>query len=418
MAAAAYGLAGGTGLWVFTCVWIGLFLVSLLSLVGKRCSLPYAGLLYAIVAKFSSVVWSSRPHVMALGLFSVWVWVILTSLQSRRPSLLWSLPLIQLVWANVHGSAPLGPALAGFAWLVSWWRPHSRMLEGMNADLPWRNRLGIATALSGVASLANPQGWRSWWYIVAASQHPLIVTFIDEWQPPRFDSIRFWPVLLGVLAVVALLAAKRGKARIPALEGLLALVFFFLSMRQARHVPYFYFSVALLLASLLGNAQAQREQRLSKAAKAVVAVCTVSVLTGAMLLYSPAWVVRKDGSSDYPVQAVEYVKNSGGMRVFNDYNWGGYLIWEGIAPFIDGRADMYVFGGDIFRDYIGATLPESSLRRSLGLDMDPGHYLYKHSVDTVLIAAGSSLDWFLRGDSRWQETYRDAGAVVFIRKEN
>ena len=57
-------------------------------------------------------------------------------------------------------------------------------------------------------------------------------------------------------------------------------------------------------------------------------------------------------------------------------------------------------------------------RASLGLDKDRGYYLDKYSVDTILIGCDSSLEWFLRGDSRWQESYRDAKAVIFTRKGN
>ena len=62
----------------------------------------------------------------------------------------------------------------------------------------------------------------------------------------------------------------------------------------------------------------------------------------------------------YPVEAVKYIKENidiENMRVFNEYNFGSYLILNDIPVFIDSRADLYTkeFSGldyDIFNDWI------------------------------------------------------------------
>ena len=41
--------------------------------------------------------------------------------------------------------------------------------------------------------------------------------------------------------------------------------------------------------------------------------------------------------------------------VFNEYGFGGYLIFAHVRPFIDGRADMY--GGPFLRQYAAITRP-------------------------------------------------------------
>ena len=420
LAAAIYGLGGSTGVWAFNSAWIALFCLVLFVLVRQRCSLACTARIYVLVVLSSSIVWTARPHVMALGLFALWMYLILTSIASRRHALLYGLPFIAVVWANVHGSAPLGPALAAAVWLVSSFSFKNEALMGTGGTQEWRKHLAVATALSAGASLVNPQGWRLWWYIAAASQNALITTFIEEWQSPDFSEMRFWPILLGAVVLVLLLVVRRGRVAVPVLEGLLTLGFFLLCIRQARHVPYFYFFAALLIGSLTGSQETREERGLSPLTKAALVIITAAFLVLTVRLDPPGWIVRPDGTSDYPVEAVQRIKamNPPVMRLFNDYYWGGYLIWEGVSPFIDGRADMYVFNGDVFNDYMGATLAGQDQRASLGLDKDRGYYLDKYSVDTILIGCDSSLEWFLRGDSRWQESYRDAKAVIFTRKGN
>ena len=61
----------------------------------------------------------------------------------------------------------------------------------------------------------------------------------------------------------------------------------------------------------------------------------------------------------YPVEAVKYIKeniNIEEMRLFNEYNYGSYLLHHDIPVFIDSRAELYTseFSGldyDIFDDY-------------------------------------------------------------------
>jgi len=71
--------------------------------------------------------------------------------------------------------------------------------------------------------------------------------------------------------------------------------------------------------------------------------------------------LKKDYINDelYPIEAVKYIKeniNINEMRIFNDYNFGSYLILNDIPVFIDSRADLYTkqfsgFDYDIFDDF-------------------------------------------------------------------
>ena len=70
----------------------------------------------------------------------------------------------------------------------------------------------------------------------------------------------------------------------------------------------------------------------------------------------------------YPVDAVKYIKENidiDEMRIFNEYNFGSYLLLNDIPVFIDSRADLYTkqfsgFDFDVFDDYhyINSNYPE------------------------------------------------------------
>ncbi|MEW6726179.1 MAG: hypothetical protein AB1327_04375 [Bacillota bacterium] len=417
LAASVYRLGGSTGVWLFNALWVGLFGLSVFLLLRSRCSLPRAALLYAAVLCSSSVAWHARPHVMAQGLFALWMLVVLAAW--RHPRLLYLLPVIEVVWANVHGSAPLGPVILAGAWLLSGFEWRWGVLESLKPDHAVRRTLGITAVLSFAASLVNPHGVLLWWYVVAASQHPLIKEFIAEWQSPNFHHIDFWPIILFVLALFGFLLRGRKDRRLPVFETLLTGGFFVLCMQQMRHVPYFYFTAALVLASLWGKERPGNEAFPDRKTGVAAFLCGLLVLAAGYRFFPPTWMADRSGRSDFPIAAVDYLqdKGLGHSRLFNDYYWGGYLIWRNMSPFIDGRADMYAFNGDVFKDYFGFTLSNPQKRNSLGLKQNPGFYLDKYAVDAVLTHNGSSLDWYMEDRGGWREVYRDDKAVIYVRKE-
>ena len=77
----------------------------------------------------------------------------------------------------------------------------------------------------------------------------------------------------------------------------------------------------------------------------------------------------------YPVEAVKYIKSNidiNDMKLFNDYNFGSYLLLNDIPVFIDSRADLYTkefsgFDYDIFDDYEASDIKYSSLFEFYGI---------------------------------------------------
>jgi hypothetical protein len=108
----------------------------------------------------------------------------------------------------------------------------------------------------------------------------------------------------------------------------------------------------------------------------------------------------------YPVAALDYIETNGlaERRIYNSYNWGGYLLWRGAPVFIDGRADVY---GDAFIDeYVLAYQLRDGWRQPLE----------RYEVEYVLIESSASLAALLEETDKWQRAYRDELAVVYVRQ--
>lgn len=115
----------------------------------------------------------------------------------------------------------------------------------------------------------------------------------------------------------------------------------------------------------------------------------------------------------YPIAATEFIKNNLNVqeiKLFNEYNFGSYLLYHDIPVFIDSRADVYdpQFNGwedDIFRDFINIT----------GACNDYEDKFEHYGITHLLIYRNSMLDKVLRLDTNYNELYKDDNFIIYQR---
>ena len=105
--------------------------------------------------------------------------------------------------------------------------------------------------------------------------------------------------------------------------------------------------------------------------------------------------------SSYPVDAVKYIKENidyKNVRIFNQYDYGSYLLFEEIPVFIDSRADLYLeeFNKDctVFKDYFDAKL----------------NYKYQfniYDIDYVLLRNDTPLYTTIVNYENYNKVYKD-----------
>jgi hypothetical protein len=107
-----------------------------------------------------------------------------------------------------------------------------------------------------------------------------------------------------------------------------------------------------------------------------------------------------------PVAAVAELKKLNLSRVFNDYDFGGFLIANGVAPFIDGRTELY--GEKFFVDHNAASglmEPENLFR-----------LLDEYRIEATLMRTQSAATKLLDHVDGWQKIYSDDIATIHLRK--
>ena len=339
----------------------------------------------------------ARPHVLALPLLVAWVGGLIASADRRGAPSFWLLPLMAL-WANLHGGFVFGLMLIAPVGLDAI----------LSAEPALRKSLALRWAVFALAALiascCTPYGWNA----LLASQKILelgsALPLIMEWKPADFGSVGALEIcLLSGIGLALLRGIKLPPLRIALLLGLLHMA---LSQGRASEILAMVAPLVLAapLARQIGGVEASNPHTAPPARGVLLAGVAVALLA-ATLVYTSVhrFEPHTHGS---PVAAVAALKKLNLARVFNDYDFGGYLIANGVAPFIDGRTELY--GEKFFVDHNAASglmEPENLFR-----------LLEQYKIEATLMRTQSAATKLLDHIDGWQKVYADDIATVHLRK--
>jgi hypothetical protein len=347
----------------------------------------------------------ARPHMLAMPLLLWWTCEMVRARADGDSPRLVALPLMVL-WANLHGGFTLGLLLAG-AFMVE-----AVIDAPTTARRVTAIRWGRFVTLAAAASLLTPHGVDGplfTWHILVNLSYTL--DRVGEWLSPNFHKpqpLELW--LLGALGF----AMTQG-IRFPAVRVGLVLLLVHLSLKHIRNVELLGLLSSVMLAPAIASHRRRTQaasaqfaaadhlfERLSAPAGWAAAATSVLALSLATVIIDQKRPLEAIG----PAQALAAARAAHlSGPVLNSYKWGGYLIYAGIPPFIDGRAD--IFGDAHVREYVKATAPSS---------MEAMHKLLdKYSVTWTLLESDTEAIALLDLSPRWRRIYADETAVVHAR---
>jgi hypothetical protein len=375
---------------------------------------------------FGRVVWLSFGMLVAGPVLGVRVQVLDLVLGAAALLLLWGyladprrrwlvgLPIVGVLWANLHAGWPLLFLLGG-AVLVGEVIDHSLRPEAGSLDGRQSLELAVALAVSFGAVAVNPSGIGLYAYPIQTSMIAAHRDFLAEWSPPSLRTVVgqvFWTfAILGVGSALAIGWRTLRSADLLILIGLSAM-----AMTAARFllfIPVAATVVAIAWSRVPASGLLQRMSRPAPSpALGAVNLVLIALLVGAggIVAWSRISPEAQAGAIErhMPVGAVDWIiANDPGDRPFNTYSWGGYLGLRrpDTLVFIDGRSDIY--GDGPIRGYADA----------ISLRTDPASLLDEHAIDHVLFNTDHPFAAWLDDQSNWERVYSDPMASVWVRAE-
>jgi hypothetical protein len=361
----------------------------------------------------SSSHWLARPHVFSLLFTIIWCHC-LDRFQYRNQRTLIYLPLLMLVWVNLHGGFMIGLVflaiyLSGNIFFAL--GNGSKSLEHIDKA----KRLALAFIATLVACLINPNGAEILWFPFRVTSDRFIMDRVIEFLSPNFhDTLPFKYMLLATIGALAL-----SRSALNLIEVTLVLLLSYMALYSARHMSLFAIVVAPILLRSLENILRGFPDRYFQIYQRRVANLLAIEANGRRYVWPLAGVILiiglgmagtiQYGFSDkkFPVAAVDFLKKepvAGNM--FSSDEFGDYLIftaWPAYRVFMDGRSDMY--GEKYGRDYLRVANAQRGWKE----------VFEKYNITWVLFDTESPLTAALQEQADWQPIYSDRTATLFLK---
>ena len=372
-------------------VFIGLFFITyyLWKLYAEENKNPVLTIIvFTIVIFMLQCGIAARPHLYGYVFFIYFFYVLY-----RRRKLLWTLPPVAVVWANMHGSVVLGIAMV---LLQLTYDTVYYYIESKKLSIS-KNLLAVSFIVP-LCSLINPYGVELWFtsfHLITNKINKQII----EWQPPDFREPT-WLIayLVIIIFTVCVSYSYKGIAdkRKLCLLSIYLLGTFYEAITGMRYFPYLAICWGLFFLTLLPNDMFS-ERGWNKKILLLFSVLVIVIILNAGK--PPLTLEEVIDKKEWPVDAVKHLDSE---KIYNKYVWGGYLIYKDIPVFIDGRADVYWKNSDVFKDYLDIN----------NLNKDPIDLLNKYDVEQIIIPVDSALDFYLKR-AGCIEKYRDDIAVIY-----
>jgi len=397
--AKAYAVSGWSGPVVLASASIAATYALLTKFLQRRLSESTTLVFVAAALALTVPHLLARPHVLAMPVMVAWVGGLIVAADRHGAPSFRLLPLMAL-WANLHGGFVFGLLLIAPIGLDA----------VLGADPTSRRPLVLRWAAFAAAALlasgCTPYGWNS----LLASQKILglgdALPLILEWKPADFGSVG--PLELCLLAGIGL-SLLRG-LKLPPLRIALLLGLLHMALAQGRAGELLALLAPLVLAAPLasqfGGAEAGDSGAASPARGLLFAGVAVALLAGTFVFASLHRFEPYSRGS--PVAAVAALKKLHLARVFNDYDFGGYLIANEVSTFIDGRTELY--GEKFFVDHNAASglmKPENLFR-----------LLDQYKIEATLMRTQSAGSKLLDHVDGWEKVYSDDIATIHLRNKD
>lgn len=346
------------------------------------------------------------PRTILFGWLCFVIQLIVLDEFRRGRDWLWTLVPLYVFWVNLHPTWFIGLAFyavyAGSGVVAGSWGS----IEAQRWTPVQARKLLVVGVMSAFGLLLNPYGWHMVVYpFQFMFRQPINVGVIEEWRPLDFQS--FHGIFLFVVIAALLFFTLVERRSWPLYEFLFALAAVYAGVEHMR----FLFLTGIILAPILvldlrGRIFSPYDPARDRYALNALAICGFLAFC---FWHVPSSRTLRAAEADYfPVKAIPALRSScTGHRMFNQFEWGGYLDLNvpEIPVFIDSRNDVFEYHG-VFADHL----------RILGLNDSEG-LLGKYDVQCVLVNPDSSLVADLSQRPDWSVHYHDNVSVLLVRTQ-
>ncbi|WP_162862624.1 hypothetical protein [Acetivibrio cellulolyticus] len=352
-----------------------------------------------------------RPHVFSFIIFVLEIFLIESYIKSKRKLYLAFIPILSIILANLHiGTLPMFlilfiPYLADNIIKLEKGKLYS---EGNKSDF----RLLFLVFLGSIAAaFINPYGPQKMLYFTILFDSNTQTVY--EWQSPSFKGAQglliFATFLIGIVIMIL------SKSKISLKHILMYFGLMFMSLYSIRYYSYFMLLTGPLLGNILNKSHNFKpikfpgtDKTISKAFNAIMAATMLF-----SILFKFTYHFEAANLDKFPVSAIRYLKENTdyqNISLFNDYAYGGYIMFNDLKVFIDSRQDIYLKAYNsnctVYSDYLDAIRGKVHYK----------NIFEKYDFEYLIISKNNLLETYISSDANYIKILSDKDCILYKKK--
>lgn len=290
-----------------------------------------------------------------------------------------------------------------------------------NSNVKWLIVIMIICAFTG---LLTPLGDTPYTYLIKTMQGNTMDSISEHLPLTLINNTNMIVVLIMFLALLICTDTKITLRDFFMLCGLVLL-----SFMSRRQISMFALVGGFIFQKMAGSFIQKYDKDGCDAVSTAMTTIVGKILTTLLIVLISFYFYRGKikakiiDESSYPVAACDYIIENldlSKIKLFNEYNYGSYLLYREIPVFIDSRADLYApeFNGtkdengeyngrDIFSDYINTS--------NISTYYDDKFKQYE--ITHVILKKNTKLNMLIMRDVKYKEIYSDKNFVIYERLE-
>lgn len=370
-------------------------LVSLLFFTNKKNNLkniPYTlfYLLFFVITMLSFI--QARPHMLSYCLLAVTVYFLTDLYQNEDSRKIYFLPIISIIWANVHGGSSNLPYLLSFIFMVGGLFSFKfTKIEAKKLSSKQLKKYFLISLLCMVSVCINIHGIKMFFYPYQNMMDKVMLQNISEWQPSNLNDWNHYIYFASLIFFVFTFLFS--KKKIVFLDFIIFMFCTYLGLKSIRFWAYTPIIMNYCIFKYIPS-------RKYDPGTSIVLISLIVFFT-ILSIFGINRVLSKSNKIAITKDIVSIIKKERPKRLYNMYNYGGELIYHDIPVFIDGRADLYSKYN--YQDYLNISK----------LNKDYVELINKYNFDYFLVSKKYPIYTYLKYNDNYKIIYNNSSCSIY-----
>ena len=355
--------------------------------------------LFSILWLFCSVILcisvQGRPQMISNCLVALTFYFLYDLYQNENSKKIYFLPIITILWANVHGGSSNLPYLLCFIFMIAGiFQFKFSKIEATRISKKQFIKYFVTALLCMVCVCINLHGFKMFIYPYENMMDSTMLNNISEWRNTSLSEgfhYIYFALLLFIICIFLF-----SKKKINFMDFIILGFCTYLGLKSIRFWFYTYIIMSFIVFHYVGK---RKEEKGTKFGLVVLSIIFVGLFA-----FRGNQIIHPKYSFLLSKKDINAIKKENPQRLFNMYNYGGDLVYNDIPVFIDGRADLY--GKYNYKDYLNiASLKE-----------DYVSLIDKYDFDYFLVDKNYSISTYLKYNSNYQLIYKNKKVLLYKKR--